>query len=168
MIIAGLDSEFSLRLVATLLHVFWLGLVLGIAAFVLNWILRRGSAHVRYAVNLVATLALVALVPVVYVLVDVTERRTVSVTPNEIRPQPIGPLKLEFPPPAESTASDLHVKQDKTNDANIEIDPEAVAKQSDNSKLVSQNQHRRGAIPHNAEGLQPKPCGDVKKLPQTK
>ncbi|MCH7725259.1 MAG: hypothetical protein IH991_02075, partial [Planctomycetes bacterium] len=141
-VFAWLDSEFSLRLVATLLHVFWLGLVLGIAAFVLNWCLRRGSAHVRYTVNLIAMLALVALVPIVYVLVGVSDRRAASVTPNEVRAQSNGASKLAFPPPAESTAPDLQVKQDKTNDANIDIHPEAVANQTDNSKLVSQNQPR--------------------------
>jgi len=62
--ILSLDPEFSARFVMTLAHFLWQGAAIGVAVFLLGFVLRRASSRLRYGVYLAALLAM-ALCPLV-------------------------------------------------------------------------------------------------------
>lgn len=63
-----MGDAFALRVAATLLHFVWQGAVLGLIAVLLNQLLRNASARARYSVNVGLLVAMVACLPVTFVI----------------------------------------------------------------------------------------------------
>src|SRR5262249_5856471 len=76
------NDEFSWRLTQTLLHFLWQGSVIGLAALVLDGMLRRVSSFTPYSLHLSALLLMAACPPVTFALVGGSDSLRNAVGPQ--------------------------------------------------------------------------------------
>jgi len=70
-----LSPELSERFVLTLAHFLWQGAAIGVAVFLLGFILRRASSRLRYGVYLAALLAMALCPLATYALIGQGARK---------------------------------------------------------------------------------------------
>ncbi|MEX0727540.1 MAG: M56 family metallopeptidase, partial [Planctomycetaceae bacterium] len=69
-----MNPEFCQRLTLTLMHMLWVGTAIGIVTLTANQCLKRATARLRYAVNVMGLLVLLASLPVTYGIVTTSRR----------------------------------------------------------------------------------------------
>jgi len=71
---AFVDSALSVRLCLTLFHSMWQVALLALVPWCVDRLWRSNSVERRYSVNVVALLAALLVLPLTYLLIDVSER----------------------------------------------------------------------------------------------
>lgn len=96
-------EAFSLRLAITLLHFVWQGLVIAAVVLLSGWMLRTGSARLRYAVNVAGLFCMLACLPVTFALVDAPMAAPEPIAVE--RPAPTVPAAVDIPAVASTLES---------------------------------------------------------------
>lgn len=93
-----IDGSFSTKLTLTLLHFLWQGCVGGLIVLCGGWLLRRGAARSRYALNVSIMLLMAACLPVTFLMLKTPEgsvdRRIAVAESPAIRGAHVEPPKL--------------------------------------------------------------------------
>lgn len=118
------NSSICWQITLTLLHVSWIGLLIGLVAAALNHAMRNSAACRRYTVNFLSLLVLAASLPVALAIVRSGAEAipgTVPMALNSIEePAPLIPHAMETSSPVSPLASDVGIASDLSHASTLQ------------------------------------------------